>query len=253
MGTGMNRAMFRIVVFALRGWTWAYTLPLDDVDRETRRREIESDVWEFEAEHGCRATGFRAAVHILLRAFLGVADDLGWAFEHMTPRAPAVRLWTVIRFAVVAIGAATVVVSASGPPLDPARALSVTVEGAGWMQDSKHADSSGAALAPAIAFTLTNIADRATTALEVNAVFHRGALGSAFAPVVGWRGLGPQRSSPAVVLRGHPLYVIDGETARRTAVRLDSVGEARVRLFVHHEGRWASLGDFTIPSRPMPR
>ena len=145
------------------------------------------------------------------------------------------------------------VVSASGPTLDPARALSVTVEGAGWIHDSKHADSSGVALAPAIAFTLTNIADRATTALEVNAIFHRGALGSAFAPVVGWRGLGPQRSSPAVVLHGHPLYVVEAETARRTAARLDSLGEARVRLFVHHEGRWASLGDFAIPPRPMPR
>ena len=43
----MLYAMFFAMSFALvRGWTWLYTCRLPDEMRETRRLEIESNLWE---------------------------------------------------------------------------------------------------------------------------------------------------------------------------------------------------------------
>src|SRR5215470_11640759 len=111
MGASVNGASFRIIVTSVRAWTWFYTLPLDAVEREDRRREIESDLWEFEDDQKGQP-GLTAASHILVRALLGVPDDLLWACEHLTIRSFTVGMSTVLRLAVVAIGAATVVVSA---------------------------------------------------------------------------------------------------------------------------------------------
>lgn len=247
----MNRGSFAAAAAIARAWTWLYTLPLAPLERHGRRLEIASDLWESEADAGSSAT---AAAHVVVRMLLGVPDDLLWTVDRVCTGRLAVRPLTVVR-AAIAVGAmATVAVSASGPTLDPAQALKVTVEGAGWVSD---ADYPHAGFAPAIAFALTNVGDRRTAALEVNAVFHRvdagGALGlgTAFAPVVGWRGLEARTTSRRVLLYGQPVYVINASTARPMAVPLDHLDAVQARLFVHHEGRWTLLGDFTIPARRL--
>jgi len=67
--------------FALvRGWTWLYTCRLPDEMRETRRLEIESDLWESRRD----ATGdpdARFAVQVLCRLILGIPDDVQWRFD----------------------------------------------------------------------------------------------------------------------------------------------------------------------------
>ena len=233
----------------VRLWTWLYTLPLDVTARHDRRREIESDLWEFRTDRE-REAPLASAAHLIVRAALGVPDDLFWACEQLSVDFDLPRVSTVVRFSTLVIAAATVVVSASGPSLDAARAVKVNVDAAGWLTDTD-ADSTSA-VAPAFAFTLTNISNRPTAALQVNAVFYRGSakdarFGTAFAPVVGWRGLGPGMTSARVVLRGQGWRIAGREPAQRRP----SVGEASVKLFLQHEGRWTLLGNFAIPARRL--
>ena len=253
----MNRQLFAAVASAVRAWAWLYTLPLDPVERDGRRHEIASDLWESEADSGAT---FSAATHVLVRALLGVPDDLLWTGERVSAGDHVLRPPAIVRVAIGVIGLATVAVSASGPTLDPAQALKVNVASAGWVDHGTNGKHPGSGLAPAIAFTLTNVGDLGTSALEVNAVFHRAdeaggalGLGTAFAPVVGWRGLKARTTSARVLLHGQPRYVIDAVTARAVAVPLDHLDELHVRLFVHHKGRWTLLGDFRVPAQRMPR
>jgi len=104
-------------------------------------------------------------------------------------------------------------------------------------------------LAPAVSFTLTNVGDRATGAIQVNAVFYRTApnhreLGTAFSTAVGWRGLAPGASSRRVALHAN----VSARASLRPAATLTLAArvEPTVRLFVHHEGRWTMLGDYPI-------
>jgi hypothetical protein len=251
----MTRVSDRAIGAGIRAWTWLYTAPLDAIDRDRRRREIASDLWEL--EHDC---GGSAAFAAVARAILGAPDDLLWTCERLVARTHAVGWSIVTRIAIIAVAAATVVVSASGPAVDPARALRVNVAAAGWIAAAGAHDASGAAFAPAIAFTLTNVGDRATAALDVNAVFHRArdtgrtlGLGTAFVSIVGWRGLRPGATSAPVLLGGDGLYQIDARTARHIAIPLQRIDAARVRLFAHHEGRWTLLGDFPVPVQPISR
>lgn len=253
----MNRHIFPGAVGLVRAWVWLYTLPLDPLERDRRRREIASDLWEFEADRRSVGASFTAAVHIVARGLLGVPDDLLWTCERLAADRHVLRPSALVRAAIAVIGMATVVVAASGPALDLARALKVHVESAGWVND---ADNPRSAFAPAIAFTLANIGDQGTAALDVNAVFHRAdegggalGLGTAFAPVVGWRGLDARTTSRRVLLHGQPSYVIDARTSRAVAVPLDDLDEVHVQLFVHHEGRWTALGDFRVPAQRMSR
>jgi uncharacterized protein (TIGR03435 family) len=48
--------------------------------RETRRAEIESDLWESQ-RHASRDHGRESARHILLRLVMGIPDDLAWRVE----------------------------------------------------------------------------------------------------------------------------------------------------------------------------
>lgn len=234
----------------VRAWTWLYTLPLDTAARHERRREIESDLWEFLSDRSRPGRAASRAVHVLLRAALGVPDDLLWTCEQWPDRPCQPRFSTAVRFLVPAILASGLVVSATGPALDAARVLTVNVASSGWapVADNGHE----AALAAVFAFTLTNAGDRPTGALEVNAVFYRSrsrqpGFGTAFSSAVGWRGLAPGATSRPLVLRGN--------VSDRFGVPLPRAGagspldEARVRLFVKHEGRWTLLGDYPIDHR----
>lgn len=73
-----------------RAWVRLYTIGLPSALRETRRAEIDSDLWEH--EHEARNTGRAAAVaamEIILRVLTGVAHDVRW-------RSEAMHAWRVV-------------------------------------------------------------------------------------------------------------------------------------------------------------
>jgi hypothetical protein len=79
----------RLAFSIVRAWTRVYTCGLPPLERATRRHEIESDLWEFQAETGT-AAGIVPAIHTLLRLVAGVPDDLRWRIEGAT-RVPSWR------------------------------------------------------------------------------------------------------------------------------------------------------------------
>lgn len=91
-----------------RAWTWLYTCGVDRDARETRRCEVESDLWESVRDaRAARRSDRQVAGEVIARVMLGVADDLLWRFvEAPRPlRRPAVWWATTA----VALGALTVV------------------------------------------------------------------------------------------------------------------------------------------------
>ena len=250
----MNRWLLLAACAAVRAWTWLYTLPLDSTAKR-RRDEIDSDLWEYRNDRSRHHTGAANAVHLLTGAVLAIPDDLLWACEQMPNHLRLPRVSAILRFAIAAVAASTLVVSASGPTLDVVSVLEVNVASAGWIPVAGSGTES--TLAPAFAFTLTNTGDRPTSALQVNAVFYRrnakrDGFGAAFSPVVGWRGLIPGATSDRVVLRGQRRYIADdGSTTAYAPFARLSVDELRVRVFVQHEGRWTLLGDFPIPAEAI--
>ena len=64
----------------MRGWTWLYTWRMSSPSRETRRAEIESDLWEFQCD-AAEDHRLGSALHILVRLVIGIPDDLGWRVE----------------------------------------------------------------------------------------------------------------------------------------------------------------------------
>jgi hypothetical protein len=78
----MNSPLIRLAVSCVRGWTRLYTWRMPPASRETRRAEIESDVWECQSDAaGDHVIG--SALHILLRLLIGIPDDLGWRVEQV--------------------------------------------------------------------------------------------------------------------------------------------------------------------------
>jgi hypothetical protein len=248
----MKPHLFATVAGAVRAWVWLYTLPLDPAERENRRHEIASDIWELEADSG---PTFSTTVHVLVRAILGVPDDLLWIGERISAD-HAFRPLAIARVAMCLLGIATAAVSASGPRLDPAQALKVDVQSVGWVRVGSDARNSDSEDAPAIAFTITNVGDLPTRAVDVNAMFYRPrkegypiGFGTAFARVVGWRGLDARVTSARVLLHGQPLHEIDTVSARPAAPPADCVDELDVRLFVRHRGRWTLVGNFRVSAQ----
>src|ERR1700720_1599546 len=73
-GAGLTALLTRLAVNCVRGWTWLYTWRMPPAFRETRRAEIESDLWEFQ----CDAAGdprLDSPLHILLRFLIGIPDE----------------------------------------------------------------------------------------------------------------------------------------------------------------------------------
>jgi hypothetical protein len=67
------------VAWLVHRWTHAYTSGLDKEDRDQRRAEIESDLWEhFEAARGDGENLASTGVQVLLRMVAGVPADVRW-------------------------------------------------------------------------------------------------------------------------------------------------------------------------------
>lgn len=81
---------FRIAAALTRAWVRLYTIRMPVDLRETRRAEIDADLWDHEKdaqEDGVPRVIFE--VEILLRAVLGVPDDVSWRFEAIRARRAA--------------------------------------------------------------------------------------------------------------------------------------------------------------------
>lgn len=72
----------RIAVSVARAWVHLYTSRMSPELRETRRAEIDADLWDHhrDAQEGSTST-LVTALEILLRTGLGVLDDLSWCVE----------------------------------------------------------------------------------------------------------------------------------------------------------------------------
>jgi hypothetical protein len=247
MGARMTRWPSTVAAAVIQGWTWLYTLPLESAIKCARRAEIGSDLWE--SQHDPGAAG---ALHLLIRAAAGVPDDLLWCCEQMPHHARAVRPLAVFKCFVVIMAASGLVVSASRAPLDAGHLVHVNVTSTGWVPVAKR--PTGTLLVPAVVFTLANLADRSTSALQVNAIFYGGpsnneGWGGRFVSAVGWHGLAPGATSGPIAVNAQNWNVEnDLGIPRRLAILHIVIPEARVKLFLRHEGRWTLLAD--DPIRP---
>jgi len=77
----MKSLALRLAVNCVRAWTWMYTWRLPSSARETRRAEIDSDLWDSQCD---AAEDPALAFHILVRLVAGIPDDLGWRVEQAT-------------------------------------------------------------------------------------------------------------------------------------------------------------------------
>jgi len=106
----------------VRGWTRLYTLRMDPAQRDARRAEIESDLWEFHEDARRRgATPELIAIHMFLRLVLGVGHDLLWRVEHQAERIDYLRQ-ALCAMAAASVALLWLVMSAlqtKEPPLSP--------------------------------------------------------------------------------------------------------------------------------------
>jgi hypothetical protein len=77
--------MLRLALALVRLWTALYTHGMPEALRQTRRAEIESDLWE--SQHDRRPESDRGmASQMILRLFRGIPDDCLWRLELMDLR-----------------------------------------------------------------------------------------------------------------------------------------------------------------------
>lgn len=103
----MNPLLFCAIAL-VRGWTRLYTSRMDTASRDSRRAEIQSDLWEFHEDarrHGWSPAGI--AVHMLARLCFGIPHDLVWRLEYEEDAAMTFRRSTWMTAA--AVGAAVCV------------------------------------------------------------------------------------------------------------------------------------------------
>jgi hypothetical protein len=77
----MTPILTRVVVAAVRGWTRIYTWRMDPSIRDSRRAEIDSDLWECQAAEDA---GLALSLHIAFRLVGGIFHDLCWRVEIMS-------------------------------------------------------------------------------------------------------------------------------------------------------------------------
>ena len=75
----MNDLALRGAVAAVRAWTRVYTFGLPEEQRDARREEIDSDLWE--SVNDRRSDRRTLALQIVARLIAGMPDDLGWRSE----------------------------------------------------------------------------------------------------------------------------------------------------------------------------
>jgi len=88
----------------LRWWTRVYTATLPPAERERRRAEVESDLWESSRD----PAGSR---QILSRLLLGVADDVGWSINTMEPTSRSSLSWSVGSLLTISVVAGFLIVA----------------------------------------------------------------------------------------------------------------------------------------------
>lgn len=88
----------------VRTWTRLYTWRLPAHARDTRRGEIESDLWEFAHDRGSERD-VMPAFHVLARLFAGIPDDVSWRASQVTVGSTPMR-------AAISVATAAIVVTA---------------------------------------------------------------------------------------------------------------------------------------------
>jgi len=96
----MNSLSMRLAVRSVRWWTRCYTVGMLPEFRETRRAEIESDLWECQSA-ASEDLRLGASLQVLLRLLIGIPDDIGWRVEHAA-LAETIHQETIVRIARVA-------------------------------------------------------------------------------------------------------------------------------------------------------
>jgi hypothetical protein len=88
----MINPLLSIAIALVRRWTRLYTCRMEPALRDSRRAEIESDLWEFHED--ARRSGHSPAgiaVHMLARLLLGMPHDVLWRFDCLDDRTKAMR------------------------------------------------------------------------------------------------------------------------------------------------------------------
>jgi hypothetical protein len=84
-----------------RAWVRLYTARLPEALRNSRREEMDADLWEHQHDRlAGRSTAAITATEIVLRTCLGVLDDLAWRFEvrRAIRRSPSNGRISMLRF-----------------------------------------------------------------------------------------------------------------------------------------------------------
>jgi hypothetical protein len=87
----MNDVALRAALAAVRAWTNVYTYGLPGEQRDARREEIDSDLWESVNDPASERRIL--ALQIAARLMAGIPDDLGWRSEQTAT--PAGWRWRV--------------------------------------------------------------------------------------------------------------------------------------------------------------
>jgi len=210
---------------------------------------VACDVWEFEHDQAT-CGGSVAAAHLVLRAWLGVPDDILWASSHLDVELAVRHVWVALRVVIAGVAASALVVSASGPRVDIAQTLRANVVSSGWM---RVATTGSFDFSPALELTLTNTGRCGIGPIELNAMFadrdpDGRSRGAAFAFGIGSEGLGPGATSRVLLLRVHSDYRDLLVRLRRPFIVPAFVPvAASARLFARYEGRWTYLAELPIP------
>ena len=118
----MKRRAVTIATRIVRAWTWLYTAGMDPRLRDARRAEIDSDLWELDAD-ACRRHEDDAAIviHIFNRLLVGIPDDLSWRAEEAAADAQSLRrpIWLAATAGFVAIVAVWFLVRSRAPSWPP--------------------------------------------------------------------------------------------------------------------------------------
>jgi hypothetical protein len=77
----MKSPLLGVAVAIVRAWTRVYTWRVPPSLRESRRAEIESDLWESAQDAG---QGPSPAMQVVVRLVLGIPDDIQWRMTHGT-------------------------------------------------------------------------------------------------------------------------------------------------------------------------
>jgi hypothetical protein len=109
----MTTPLQRLAAALVRFWTHAYTWGMEPHARDSRRAEIESDLWESLHDDGLSAT----APEMIGRLIAGLLDDVRWRVEQPTLAPQRMRITFAV--ATVALLAAGVWIAFAGTPPPP--------------------------------------------------------------------------------------------------------------------------------------